>query len=368
MTPLFINGRFLAQPVSGVQRYARELIGALDARLARDPALASHMGPVTVLHPAGLDPSLIPCWQVVQARVLAGGHGHLWEQGALGRAGKDGVILSLCGAGPVRQQRQLLVIHDANVFVSPKAYDPLYRWFHRLIRPVLSRHVARVASVSRTAARDLEPYLGLPCGTIGVIPNSADHILSVTPDPTAPGRFGLVKGGYLLTVGNQSPNKNLARLVAAHATTEGPPLAIAGGAAPGLSQSHIANGARVQVLGRVSDAELRALYDGAAGFLWPALREGFGIPPLEAMALGVPVASSNTTAMPEVLGDAALYFNPADTEDIAGAIRRLTSLSTTERATLTMAGRARAAALSWDAAVEPLIAAISDLQYGQLRK
>jgi glycosyltransferase involved in cell wall biosynthesis len=101
-------------------------------------------------------------------------------------------------------------------------------------------------------------------------------------------------------------------------------------------------------LGRVSDGELRALYNGALAFLWPPLSEGFGIPPLEAMALGVPVAASRTSAMPEVLGDAPEWFDPLDEGDMAEAILRLVILSGPARSAMIERGRDRAKLWTWD--------------------
>jgi glycosyltransferase involved in cell wall biosynthesis len=356
---IFVNGRFLAQPVSGVQRYARELLTALDHRLSADPDLAQSLGPVTVLHPKGVNGPQRPGWTKIRLAELGGRTGHLWEQINLVRASRGGCLLSLCGAGPLTVRRQLLVIHDANVFVSPEGFTRRYRAFHRIMRPLLAAHVACLASVSRTAARELAPYLGQEEAAIRVIPNSADHILTVSPDPSTLHRFGLGHGRYILTVGNQSPNKNLARLAAAHAQTDAPLLVVAGGTAPGLATSSIPDGPRIRHIGRVNDSELRSLYEGASGFVWPALREGFGIPPLEAMALGIPVASSQSTAMPEVLGQAPIYFDPLSTEDIARAIRQLIGLTDEQRALMIRAGRDRAARFGREQGVNSLLDALA---------
>ena len=110
---LYINGRFLTQPVSGVQRYAHELLRALDQALVLSPGAQAMLGPVTVLAPTG---AVAPEWARLRLRHLRGGSGHVWEQGALGRATRDGVLLSLGNSGPLRHGRHVLALHDAHIF------------------------------------------------------------------------------------------------------------------------------------------------------------------------------------------------------------------------------------------------------------
>ncbi len=285
--------------------------------------------------------------------MLRGGNGHLWEQITLARAARGMRLINLCGSGPVMRRDQVVVIHDANIWDVPESFPAGYRRFHGVMRPLLARRVSRVATVSHAAAVALAPRLGIGVDRIAVVPNGAGHMVSTVPDTGALRRFGLSSGEYMLAVGNQSPNKNLARLVAAHAqvTTRAgggvPPLVIAGGVAPGVRAAGLAPRRGLQLLGRVSDGELRALYDGALAFLWPPLSEGFGIPPLEAMALGVPVAASRTSAMPEVLGDAPDWFDPLDENDMAEAIVRMITLSGPARAAMVERGRERARYWTW---------------------
>jgi glycosyltransferase involved in cell wall biosynthesis len=350
---LSVNGRFLTQPLSGVQRYAREVLTALD-RL-----LPSERGPVPVFHPGALDDP--PQWRVLQPVALTGAQGHLWEQVTLARAARGTRLISLCGSGPLALKDQILVIHDANIWDSPESFSPAYRWFHGMMRPLLARRVRAVGTVSHAAAVALAPRLGVAEGRLAVIPNGAGHIARTMPDSGTLARYGLRPGEYLLAVGNQSPNKNLARLVAAHAKAVGvypvvPPLAVAGGVAPGVTQVGLSPREGLHLLGRVSDGELRSLYDNAYAFVWPALSEGFGIPPLEAMQLGVPVLSSRTSAMPEVLGNAALWFDPRDTADMARAIVDFMDLSDDGRAAMIARGRERAASYSWEDSARRLLA------------
>lgn len=357
MTALSVNGRFLTQPMSGVQRYAHELLTALDRLLPADHA------PVPVWHPG---PALThpPEWRILHPLPLAGSRGHLWEQWSLARAARGTRLISLCGSGPILQSDQILVIHDANIWDAPESFSPRYRRFHAVMRPRLARRLRATATVSHAAAAALAPRLGLPVKRLDVVPNAAGHLANIPPDPAILARHSLLPGGFYLTIGNQSPNKNLARLVAAHAAAARqrpglPPLAIAGGMAPGLAAAPLTAQDGNVLLGRVSDGALRALYDSARAFVWPALSEGFGIPPLEAMALGLPVLSSSSSAMPEVLGDAPIWFDPHDAADMTRAIMTFEALGPKARASMVARGRNRAAAYAWEDSARRLLALLS---------
>lgn len=113
---LFINGRFLTQPVSGVQRYAREVLGALDTELGVSPHLRASLGCVEVLVPYEVE---APAWQHLTVRVVRGGGGHFWEQNALYHASREGVLVSLGNSGPVRHTAHVLCLHDANLYEIP---------------------------------------------------------------------------------------------------------------------------------------------------------------------------------------------------------------------------------------------------------
>ena len=346
MTAVSVNARFLTQPLSGVQRYATEILSALDRLLPDDyPVIpAFHPGPPLAAPPP---------WRILRPTPLDGPRGHLWEQLALARAARGTRLLSLCGSGSLLHRDQVIVIHDANIWDAPDSFPRLYRSFHAAMRPRLAARVRTTATVSRAAAEALAPRLGQPVARLAVIPNAAGHLAATPPDPSVLFRHGLAPGGYFLAIGNQSPNKNLARLVAAHADARVlrpaiAPLAVAGGAAPGLSAAPLSPRPGLVLLGRVTDGELSALYNGARAFLWPSLSEGFGIPPLEAMQQGLPVLSSHSSAMPEVLGDAPLYFDPRDSQDITRSILCFDGLGAADRAAMVTRGVARAAARSWE--------------------
>lgn len=357
---IYFNMRFLTQPLSGVQRYAEELVAALDSRLAADP---EHLGGARVvgLVPGGA--TRTRDWRTIEIRPVGRLTGHAWEQTELARAARDGVLVSLAGAGPLAHPRQVLAIHDANIFVNPQFYSPPYRHWHRMIRPRLARRAKALITISAFSRKELARWCGLSESRFEIIPDSAEHILGVPSDPDVLQRHGLESGRYVLCVGNQSPNKNIALAVDAFAAAapHGVRLAVAGGAPSALAPARTGEAPWFSTLGRVSDGELRALYENAAAFVFPSLYEGFGVPPLEAMALGCPVVSSDGGAMPEVLGDAARFFRSGDAGACAARLRDVLALDAAGRKRMAEAGRAQAARYSWHSSADRLGAVLREL-------
>lgn len=116
------------------------------------------------------------------------------------------------------QRAHVLCLHDANLWEIPGTYTLRYRLWHRVLRPRLAWRAASLLTVSRHSVAALAQRLGLSEDGFRIVPNSADHMLRLTPALNAPARYGLRSGGYLLSVGNRSPNKNLHALIAVHAS------------------------------------------------------------------------------------------------------------------------------------------------------
>lgn len=351
---LFINGRFLTQPLSGMQRYAGEMVSALDAILGGDAGLRARLRP-EVLVPPGERRE--PGWSTIPIRSVGRLKGHAWEQIELGWAARGGVLVNLSAAGPLAHGRSVLVLHDAAIFAHPEHFSLAYRTLHRFLRPRLARRAARLVTISEFSRRELAEWCGVEPEAFTVIGDSAEHIAHVAADAGILARHGLERGRYALTVGNQSPNKNIALAVRAFvaAAPEGWRLAVAGGGSDRIfGGGAVDDHASVARLGRVSDGELRALYENAGVFLFPSRYEGFGVPPLEAMTLGCPVISSDASAMPEVLGEAAVYFPSDDEAALSAAISRVIG-DAALRDRLTMDGLRRASLFNWNSSATKLL-------------
>jgi glycosyltransferase involved in cell wall biosynthesis len=194
------------------------------------------------------------------------------------------------------------------------------------------RAASQVIAVSQATARDLQHLLKLPKERIAVIRESADPAFrpqSSRACCTFRTRLGLPEQ-YALYLGSNKLHKNLVRLVDAWARLQPQPvpLVIAGVWDPRYPEARqraeaLNLGKAVHFLGPVAEKDLPVLYSSAALFVFPSEYEGFGLPVLEAMACGAPVACSNTSSLPEVTGDAALMFDPADVDAIADTLDRL---------------------------------------------
>ena len=355
MRTFYINGKFTAQRTTGVQRVATRLVQALDAQL---PAGANHW---VLLCPPGIE--ALPLARVEVRQVgPAGLPLHLWEQIVLPLAARSGWLLNLAGAAPYFARRQVCLLHDAAVFDHPEAYARAFVAWYRLLFRRLARSAAKLLTVSAFSRARLALRLGLDPARIAVVPNGCDHLEAVAPDESVLARHGLTRCRFLLAVASANPTKNLAALVAAFARLPADPalrLVIVGGHNPRVfAAATAADPPGVVRTGPVADAALKALYGHATALVFPSLYEGFGLPPLEAMACGCPVAAARAAAIPEVCGDAALYFDPHSVSAITAALQRLVA-DAPLREQLRAAGLARAGLYRWSTAAAALRAELS---------
>jgi glycosyltransferase involved in cell wall biosynthesis len=355
MRSIVINGRFLGRPVSGVERYGREVIRAWDAQLVASPTAL----PVRIVAPTGVICDL-PLSTITFETV--GRHsGHIWEQSELFRATRHDVLVSLANSGPVLHSRQLVVLHDAAVYRFPGAYGFQYRTLHRMLGRLLAQR-AHLATVSKFSRAELADVLRVAPGTILVAPNGSDHLGQTAPDSTILDRLGLVAGRYILTVGSASQNKNLALVLNAwrhRSQGDDARLVVVGSVNERVFAATLDLAGLPDAIftGRVSDGELAALYRGATSFVFPSLYEGFGIPPLEALAHGCPVLASTIPPIREVCGDAARYFDPKDVVSLAN----LMTQSLAEPRALPAEAANRLSHYRWAATANALRAAASDI-------
>jgi len=274
------------------------------------------------------------------------------------RAARLGVEVLHCpvGLAPVRSQVPVAItVHDVMALEHPEWFTRGNRLQQRLLLGPAARSAAVVLTPSEFSRHRAIERLGLDPERVRVTPWGVDEVFS--PDERsdeALARLG-VRGRYLLTVGALRPRKNLEGALVAFEQLAGHDdleLVVAGGRGwddaellDRLRRSPAAG--RIRLTGRVSDADLAELYRGAECFLFPSRYEGFGLPPLEAMACGAPVVSSDRTSMPEVVGDAAVLVHPDDADGLVAAVEAVLA-SPERRAELSERGRRRAAAFTWE--------------------
>jgi glycosyltransferase involved in cell wall biosynthesis len=343
---LAINGRFLTQRITGVQRFAAEVTQAIartgtPMRLLAPRDAPDRLGDVPVEH-------------------VGNRAGQAWEQLDLPGAARPATLLNLGNTAPLRRLPQVVVIHDAGVFDTPESYSFAFRALYRALHLALPRLGARIVTVSEFSRGRLAARLRVDPARIAVMPEGGEHILRAPADTGVLAKHGLAPRGYALAVGTRAAHKNLGALndAAALLAARGMTLAVAGGVQSGVF-SGAADAAGTTLLGRVTDAELRALYENALCLIFPSRYEGFGIPPLEAMWCGCPVLAARAGAVPEVCGEAALWFGADGPATPAAALTRLLDEPGLAD-TLREAGRARAQQYSWDAAAGRLLDLIDE--------
>jgi glycosyltransferase involved in cell wall biosynthesis len=247
-------------------------------------------------------------------RVDAAPNGILWQQFVLPRLAREGVLWGPHGTIPLSLRIPAVVtLHDFTSISMPGRHRvKTIASFNLFIGRSLAK-AARVAAVSRVVAEEAVRGFGVPRNRITIVPNGVDEFFS-------PGDG--TEGDYILFVGTLEPRKGVADLLAAwEALPEPRPrLILCGDAGWGARLRHRAG---VEVTGYVDRERLRALYRGAQAFVYPSRHEGFGIPPLEAMACGTAVIATRTGAIADYAGDAALLVNPGDVHGLHDALAGL---------------------------------------------
>ncbi len=257
----------------------------------------------------------------------------------------------------LRSIPSILTVHDLIFRHLPSHHKPLNRWYLNLTMPLYCRRATHIIAISECTRRDLIGTYGLSPEKITVIYEAADPRFRPQPPEAVTSvrtQYGL-PDRYLLFVGTIEPRKNLARLLTAfeaiHAREMTDGLVIVGRRGwlykdffARLEQSPVRDA--VLFPGYVPDEDLPAIYAGAQALVFPSLYEGFGLPVLEALACGTPVMASRASSIPEVGGEAALYFDPADVEGMVETIRRLLRDADLQDRMRTQ-GLAQAAQFSW---------------------
>jgi glycosyltransferase involved in cell wall biosynthesis len=345
-----INGRFLTQRTTGVQRFAREIVHALDELDRPDLALE-------LICPR--DAERLPGLTRIRQTFRGVGGGQAWEQLQLPWLAAGRPLLCLCNLAPVAGSRRAVVIHDAAAFDAPGGYGRAFLAWYRFVQRALAASGAQLITVSQFSRQRLARALHVEPGQIAVVGEAADHVDRIQPDLSLVEGLGLRGRHFVLAIGSLHPNKNVGTLEQA---MQDPRLAdvelvVAGGRSPSVFRdgARASGGKNVHYTGYASDEQLAGLLRSATLFVFPSLYEGFGLPPLEAMRLGCPVLASTAAAIPEVCGrDAAEYFDPDDPVRLAGAIADLVA-SDAKRARLIAAGHRRASRTQWRGEAQALL-------------
>ncbi|HXB64996.1 MAG TPA: glycosyltransferase family 1 protein [Solirubrobacteraceae bacterium] len=356
-----LNLMFLGERSGGSGRYARELPGAL---LAAEPSTEVH---IFVSRNAPVDLREEPWAQEVRwvrcPTGLESDRARLTSQFTvlplLAAARRLDILHSLANFGPAIVPggvSSVISLLDVIWLRSPQAWGGSERWQRSLRRIVEHdmRHADRVFAISRAGAKDITRLLAVPAERIDVTPLGVRAPTVVaTSERIVREELALGQARVVLCIAQKLPYKNLHRLVRALPALEDDVVLVL----PGFPTPHerelralaeeLGVAERVRLPDWLSESSLAGLYGLSSAFVLPSLIEGFGLPVLEAMLRGVPVACSNTSSLPEVAGDAALLFDPESQEEVNSAIRRLLD-DRALAAELVARGRERAASFTWE--------------------
>jgi len=335
-----INGRFLSQKVTGVQRYAREVAAKLDGLVAEANTNAR------LCAPKACDESAT--YQALNYEASSRASGVVWEQLYLPWR-RQGPLLNLCNMAPLAAPEQIVCIHDVNTFLQPDSYSAAFRLYYRIMLPLVARRAARIATVSEFSARMIERHLGVKRRDIQVLPNGHEHVWRWRPSDATIFETHHLRRPYVLLIASRAKHKNIGLVLslAEQLNGLGIDIWVAGGSSAIFSGAPGTNEPNVKWLGYVSDDDLGALLANAMCLAFPSLTEGFGLPLVEAMALGCPIIASDRASIPEICGEAALLASP-DNPGLWIAQIELLARSNVLRSELVDEGRSRVRAFSWD--------------------
>ncbi len=346
MKQILINGSFLAQPRTGVQRFALEISKALRA-IQPD---------ILIAVPKNTMKSEI--WQDLAPITIGRFSGHLWEQIDLPLYAwqQKALLLNLDMRGPLAYPNKMITIHDLNFLHNPAWVTPKFYYFYKLLVSAGAKTSRKICTVSQFSKYEITRFLQTDPEKIAVIYNAvSDRIKNIHTVAEK-----VISSDYILSVASTDPRKNLSCLIEAFHQISNQNIKLV---LVGLSHKKNAlsiSNENIIFLGHIDDKTLVNLYRHARLFVYPSLYEGFGIPPLEAMYHGCPVVTSHTTSLPEICGDAAWYVDPESATSIAEGIQYLLT-DTAKRNELIMKGKQQVKRFDWNQSAEKLLSIIKTM-------
>ena len=304
MKKIYINGRFLTQNITGVQRYAIEIVKALDKYLNDNRLNGEYK--FEIVCPKNIKQELV--LRNINIKQIGKLKGHLWEQIELPLYVKDKFLFKFCNCAPLIKKNQMLVIHDAAVSAMPNSYSFLFKVLYKFMFYILGQRLNKIFTVSNFSKRELNKYFSIDLNKIEVVYSAYDHIINIKPDESIFQKINIKKKNYVLAVSSLNPSKNFKLILETAKSMPEVNFIIAGG-----SNSNVfkAQGFKItknmKFIGYVTDEELVALYKYASCFVYPSLYEGFGLPPLEAIYFNCPVIVSDIDVFKEIYGNNVLY-------------------------------------------------------------
>ncbi|MEH6307436.1 glycosyltransferase family 1 protein [Olivibacter sp. CPCC 100613] len=336
---IYVNGKFLAHRVTGVHRYAIEIVKKL-IEFGED---------VEILVPPHMPFASNPFPEVLIKEVRGYKSRLLWEHFSLPaylKKQKNYVLLSLCNIGTLYDKNQILCIHDMSYAVNPSWFTKSFARYYRIMIPRLAKRAKRLITVSEFSKRQITEQLGIKYEDVSVVYNApADKFNAVSTS-----NISYSKDDFFLFVGSMDPRKNINLIIDFFSKPEQShqKLVIVGAKIKSFNEVNFQIPSNVKVLDNCNDDELAALYRRAKAMINPSFYEGFGIPVVEAMASGCPLILSNLEVYREIAEEGAFYFDPYSTESLSAAVERFQHTQEDEMHKLIDENITRSKDFSWE--------------------
>ena len=305
MSKFLVNGKFFAQRTTGVQRFARELLNALDPIISKDDLLVA----------IPLDAIDVPEYKNIKKLYVNTHASVFWDQVKIPLLSKKYGIpaLHLCHIAPILKP-DYVIIHDANVEVNPQWFTKKLVLWYTLIHWACAKWAKKIFTISDFSKKELEKVYKIPQSRIANVGNGWQHIEKIKADEKILQKCGLSRKKFYFSLGTKAPHKNLKWVFDYARKHPMETFAISGSTYNriyGKVDTHVPS--NVRFLGYLSDSEIKFLMQNCKAFLFPSFYEGFGIPPLEALSTGCPVVCSDIPVMREIFGRSVRYIDPHNT-------------------------------------------------------
>lgn len=310
MKKIIINGRFLLHRVTGVERYAREILFELDKLVGKNEVILA----------APPEVEDIPDYKNIEVVRVGKLKNILWEHVSFPRFVKrqQGIALNLCNTAPLSNPG-IVTIHDMKIKAYPEFFSRKFRLWYEILFKNETARAEKIITVSEFSKYEIMKYYQVDESRIVVIPCGWQHYARIGYDDSTLTKYGLEKGQYYFAMGSMDPNKNF-KWIAETAKHETDSVFVVAGS---INEKVFAEGMgfdcppNMRLLGYVTDEEAKTLMRDSKAFLFPSFYEGFGIPPLEAVSAGVKsLVVSDIPVMHEIFGENINYINPYKDEKI----------------------------------------------------
>ena len=309
MKKIIVNGRFLIHQITGVERYAREILLELD-KIAAPGEIEMAVPP---------DATELPVYKNIEIIKVGRLNNRLWEHLSFPRyvKKKNGISLNLCNVAPLPEPG-VVCLFDAKIKVHPEFFSKIFLLWYNLLFWNATKRARLILTDSEAAKKDLQKYYPfLAAHKIQVIYPGWQHYERINYNESTLEKYSLKRDHYYFAMGSLEPNKNFKWVAEAARRNPDQIFAVSGSVnkkifADGLGFACPSN---MRLLGYVSDEEAKTLMRDCKAFLFPTIYEGFGLPPLEALCAGARrIIVSDTDVMHEVFGGGAEYINPSSYE------------------------------------------------------